>query len=91
MLLVNTKGAEKIVLARHHVALPVIQQDQFQLYSWHPLGWQLARLIDKMISNCVLRWSEEGARETVRLSVGRDTTKQMIDRAVDAFAVALLC
>ena len=86
MLLVNTKGAEKIVLARHHVALPVIQQDQFQLYSWHPLGWQISNF--KLI---VLRWGEEGARETVRLSVGRDTTKQMIDRAVDAFAVALLC
>ena len=44
-----------------------------------------------MIAKCMLRWGEEGARETVRLSVGRDTTKQMIDRAVDAFAVALLC
>ena len=37
------------------------------------------------------RWGEEGARETVRLSVGRDTTKQLIDKAVDALAAALLC
>ena len=37
------------------------------------------------------RWGEEGARETVRLSVGRDTTKHLIDKAVDALAAALMC
>ena len=37
------------------------------------------------------RWGEEGARETVRLSVGRDTTKQLIDKAVDALAAAVMC
>ena len=37
------------------------------------------------------RWGKEGARETVRLTVGRDTTKQMVDKAVDAFAAALMC
>ena len=39
----------------------------------------------------IFRWGKEGARETVRLTVGRDTTKQMVDKAVDAFAAALMC
>jgi len=37
------------------------------------------------------RWGKEGARETVRLTVGRDTTMPMVDKAVDAFAAALTC
>jgi len=37
------------------------------------------------------RWDEDGARETVRLSVGRDTTKHLIDKAVDALAAAVMC
>ena len=36
-------------------------------------------------------WGEEGGRETVRLSVGRDTSEQDTDRVVEIFkqAVAL--
>ena len=43
------------------------------------------------IQKLSFRWGEEGARETVRLSVGRDTTKQLIDKAVDALAAAVMC
>ena len=68
------------------MVLPVTQQGQCLLYSWHPLGEQ-----EKVLETLNNRWSEEGARETVRLSVGRDTTKQLIDKAVNALAAALLC
>ena len=46
------------------------------------------RIIQHFIT---FRWGKEGARETVRLTVGRDATKQMVDKAVDAFAAALMC
>ena len=74
------------------MVLPVTQQGQCPLYSWHPLGKFKHVLEEKKLHITVFfRWGEEGARETVRLSVGRDTTKQLIDKAVDALAAALLC
>ena len=79
------------IFCRHRVVLPVTQQGQCPLYSWHPLG-KLEQNLEKIYHMIVFfRWGEEGARETVRLSVGRDTTKQLIDKAVDALAAALLC
>eukprot|EP00088_Acartia_fossae_P016764 TRINITY_DN19439_c0_g1_i3.p1 TRINITY_DN19439_c0_g1~~TRINITY_DN19439_c0_g1_i3.p1 ORF type:complete len:420 (+),score=75.04 TRINITY_DN19439_c0_g1_i3:51-1310(+) len=35
-------------------------------------------------------WSEQGARQTVRLSVGRETTRSQVDRVLDAFSAVLL-
>ena len=72
--------------------LPVTQQGQCLLYSWHPFGDFFETFSPRIpITTLCFRWGEEGARETVRLSVGRDTTKQLIDKAVDALAAALLC
>ena len=73
------------------MVLPVTQLDQFQLCSWHHFGEQgfSFQYYSPLLN--LLRWGKEGARETVRLTVGRDTTKQMVDRAVDAFAAALMC
>ena len=74
------------------MVLPVTQQCQCLLYSLHPFGDFLEIFCPRIpITKLCFRWGEEGARETVRLSVGRDTTKQLIDKAVDALAAALLC
>ena len=70
----------------------VTQEGQCLLYSWHPFGDFLGTFCLRIpITKLCFRWGEEGARETVRLSVGRGTTKQLIDKAVDALAAALLC
>ena len=45
--------------------------------------------VSQVLVNSFL-WGEEGARETVRLSVGRDTSEQDIDRVVGAFKQAVM-
>ena len=73
------------------MVLPVTQLDQFQLCYWHHFGEQgISFQYYSPLLN-LLRWGTEGARETVRLTVGRDTTMPMVDKAVDAFAAALMC